>query len=286
MGSTTEGSEDPFASFTKLSPIIYLRNKPTSASPSPESPTICLLFWMDAALRHTAKFVNEYIKVLPNARIICIRTLSTDLLFKSSSPRVAPFVTALRASDGPMHFHVFSNGGMFSLYHIATEYRRSTGNPLPVKSLLFDSCPGRNHLVRTVRAFSYVLPKFFIFRMVGLCVIWTVILSHWLLSKLRGKPDGLEIAKNGLNDPELIDVGAKRCYMYSKSDELVHWKHVEEHIAQAKARGWQVTAEIFNAPHVGQMRADPERYWKLVWELILRDNIDTALMDSHTLASS
>ncbi|OAX84065.1 hypothetical protein ACJ72_01569 [Emergomyces africanus] len=285
MGSTTalisssssEGSEDFFSSFTKLSPLIYLHDKPSVACPSSKSPTICFLFWMDASLRHAAKFVSEYMRVLPNARIICMRTRSVDLFFrgsnKSHSQRVSPFVAALRASDGPMHFHIFSNGGLFSFYHIATEYRRSTGNPLPVKSLLVDSSPGRTDLAVSAKAFSYVLPKFVIFRMVGLCALWAALLAHWLVSKLRSGSSAFEMAKYELNDPKLIDIAAERCYIYSKSDELVHWRHVEEHAAQAKERGWQVSTEIFNGPHVGHMRADPERYWKLVWGLILRDNV-------------
>ncbi|OJD15674.1 hypothetical protein AJ78_04092 [Emergomyces pasteurianus Ep9510] len=272
--SSVEGFVDLWSSFTKLSPVIYLREQSPSASPSSESPTICLLFWMDAAPRHAAKFISEYIKVLPNARIICMRARTMDVLFGGSNKsRVSPFIAALQASDGPMHFHVFSNGGLYSLYHIATEYRGSTGHPLPVKSLLLDSSPGRTDLAVTAKAFSYALPKFVIFRMVGMCAIWAALLAHWLAYKLRAKPDPFEIAKNDLNDPRFIDIAAERCYMYSKNDEIVHWKHVEEHATQAKASGWHVSMEIFNGPHVGQMKADPERYWKLVWGLISQDNL-------------
>ncbi|EEH02876.1 conserved hypothetical protein [Histoplasma capsulatum G186AR] len=276
-GSSPERFDEIFSSFTKLSPTIYIRDKPTSASPSPESPreTICLLFWMDAAPRHTAKYINEYIKVLPNARIICMRTLSTDLMFRGSKKshrlRVVPLVSALCASDGPMHFHVFSNGGVFSLHHVAAEYRTSTGKPLPTKSLIFDSAPGRHALLATARAFSYGLPQFFLFRMVGLCVIWAVLISHWLACKLRRETNAIDLAGDEINDPTLIDLGAKRCYIYSKTDELVDWKHVEENVAQAKSRGWEVSAELFNGPHVGHMRSEPERYWKLVWGLVLRN---------------
>ncbi|KLJ06308.1 hypothetical protein EMPG_10292 [Blastomyces silverae] len=284
MGSTTgstESSDDVFASLTKLSSLIHLHEKPASASLSPESPspTICLLFWMDAAPRHAAKFLDKYITALPNARIICIRTLSKDVLLRGSEKshcmRVAPFVTALRASDGPMYFHVFSNGGMFSLYHIAAEYRRCTGNTLPIKSLILDSAPGQHDLTAAARAFSYAVPKFFILRMVGVCVIWAVLIAHWLVSKLGRKANAFDIAMNELNNPALIDVGAKRCYIYSKTDELVHWKHVEAHVAQAMARGWHVSTAVFNSPHVGHMRADPERYWKLVWGFVPRDIIQS-----------
>ncbi|EER40432.1 indole-diterpene biosynthesis protein PaxU [Histoplasma capsulatum H143] len=98
-GSSPERFDEIFSSFTKLSHTIYIRDKPTSASPSPESPreTICLLFWMDAQPRHTAKYVNEYIKVLPNALIICMRTLSTDLLFRGSKKSHRLRVVPLRS---------------------------------------------------------------------------------------------------------------------------------------------------------------------------------------------
>ncbi|PGH06046.1 hypothetical protein GX51_02637 [Blastomyces parvus] len=280
-GSSPEGSDDVFASLTKLSPLIYLREKPPLASSSPElpPPTICLLFWMDAAPRHAAKFVNKYITALPNARIICMGTISKDVLLRGSQKshrlRVAPFVTALRASDGPIHFHVFSNGGMYSLYQIATEYRSRVGKPIPIKSLIVDSAPGQHGLTTAARAFSYALPRFFIIRMVGACVIWTILIAHWLVSKLGRKGNAFDNAMIELNDPALIDVKAKRLYIYSKTDELVQWKHVEAHVAQAIATGWQVSTAVFKSPHVGHMRADPDRYWKLVWELIPRDVIQS-----------
>ncbi|EEH17268.1 hypothetical protein PABG_07355 [Paracoccidioides brasiliensis Pb03] len=282
MASTAEIPSDLFASFSKLSPAIYLRDGPTSTPSSLKSPppTICLLFWMDAVPRHAAKFVQEYIKILPNARIICMTTTSTDFLFKSSNEsrrmRVNPLISALRTSNnGPLHFHIFSNGGIVTLHHIAAEYREVTGEPLPIKSMLLDSAPGRSTFARGAKAFSYALPNLFLARILGMCLIWVALVTFWAVYKIKRVFPPIEASRDLINNPKFISIRAARCYVYSKVDELIYWKDVEEHAAEATGKGWRVSTEIFDAPHVGNMRADPERYWKLAMGLILQNSIDS-----------
>ncbi|ODH27256.1 hypothetical protein ACO22_04253 [Paracoccidioides brasiliensis] len=258
MASTAEIPSDLFTSFSKLSPAIYLRDGPTSTPSSLESPppTICLLFWMDAVPRHAAKFVQEYIKILPNARIICMTTTSTDFLFKSSNEsrrmRVNPLISALPA-----------------------EYREVTGEPLPIKSMLLDSAPGRSTFARGAKAFSYALPNLFLARILGMCLIWVALVTFWAVYKIKRVFPPIEAARDLINNPKFISIRAARCYVYSKVDELIYWKDVEEHAAEATGKGWRVSTEIFDAPHVGNMRADPERYWKLAMGLILQNSIDS-----------
>ncbi|PGH18816.1 hypothetical protein AJ79_00229 [Helicocarpus griseus UAMH5409] len=280
MGSASPPTPDIFTTFTKLSPVTYLREPPPSSSPltPSQTPTICLLFWMNALPRHTSKFVHEYLTALPHARIICIRTTSADFLLNSSDNsqrrRVAPFVNALLEpnsnEDVPLYFHVFSNGGMFTLYHIAASYRAATGSALPLKTLIVDSAPGRSSMSRTVKAFSYALPKFFLFRMLGQVAIWASLIVYAVLNRLRRRLHPMEVARRRLNDPSYIDRSAKRCYVYSKEDELIDWRHVEEHAREARRAGWEVDMELFEAPHVGSMRADRARYWRVVWGRLMR----------------
>jgi hypothetical protein len=71
-----------------------------------------------------------------------------------------------------------------------------------------------------------------------------------------------------------------RLYIYSKIDELIPYKDVEEHARQAKeelgirggGEGGEVRLEKFeNTSHVGHMRGDPERYWNSI-QKVWRDS--------------
>ncbi|KAK2789325.1 hypothetical protein FQN53_002167 [Emmonsiellopsis sp. PD_33] len=271
MGSPAKTADELFSPFTKLSPIIYIRDKPDpNPDPQTQTPTICLLFWMDAAPRIAIKFAQEYITRFPTSRIICMFTLARDLLLKTNqkaqSTRVAPFVNALTKPSGePLHVHAFSNGGTFTLHHIALGFRKITDQPLPIKSFIIDSAPGRTSLATSARAFSMAVPKFFIFRILGVCAVWAVLTAMYVYAKLRRLPDPMELARGTLNDLKFIGGGGERCYIYSERDELIRSRDVEDHAKQAKAKGWLVSLEKFDAPHVAHMRVDPERYWGVVW---------------------
>jgi hypothetical protein len=54
-------------------------------------------------------------------------------------------------------------------------------------------------------------------------------------------------------------------YLYSKEDDLVGYKDVEKHAAEARQRGWQAETEMFNgSPHVMHMRQFPDQYWNAI----------------------
>ena len=64
-----------------------------------------------------------------------------------------------------------------------------------------------------------------------------------------------------------------RTYVYSAEDEMVEWRDVERHAAEARqARGEAdttvpVRTERFHgSSHVAHVRLEPERYWRIVDE--------------------
>ena len=70
----------------------------------------------------------------------------------------------------------------------------------------------------------------------------------------KGKNGELVMRKEGV-----------RYYAFSKADKSIDERDVLAHAAQAKERGWRVCTESWeNAEHVGLMRVEPERYWKIV----------------------
>jgi hypothetical protein len=66
----------------------------------------------------------------------------------------------------------------------------------------------------------------------------------------------------------------RRCYVYSKEDELIKWEDVEEHAglaqeAEGEEGGKRVTLELFSGPHVAHLKGERKRYTEVVrrlWE--------------------
>ncbi|KAL4890527.1 hypothetical protein BDV59DRAFT_184132 [Aspergillus ambiguus] len=280
MGSSTES---PLAPFAKLGHSVYIQEPQISAADDQNAgrypKTILLAFWMNAPPRALAKYVVEYRRLAPSARIIFIRSSSNDFLIRftkrAQQARVTPAVEALRASqspDEPVFVHMFSNGGVFSTISLLEAYRRATGQPLRVSSMVFDSAPGIATLSAAIKAMAFVLPRTRILHFLSKMALWIVFSLGELLRRMVRMPHAVHVARRAINDRRLIRVmgeGEKntprRCYVYSDSDELVHWKDVERHADDAESKGWLVHREKFlGSPHVAHMKTDPDRYWSLV----------------------
>ncbi|KAL4907457.1 hypothetical protein BDW74DRAFT_124587 [Aspergillus multicolor] len=278
---------DDMASFSKLSPCIYIQEPDNSADDSGDYPrTIVIAFWMNAGTRSLVKYIAGYRKLAPRARIIFIRTSSTEFILRptkrSQHARLAPAVEALQTlpADSPIFIHMFSNGGVFAVTHLLEAYQKATGHPLCVSSTVIDSAPGTATLSGSFRAFSYALPKTWILNFLSKILLWTYLASFFVLSKAVGKifgiRDAISVARQTINDGKMMRGSNKagrprRCYIYSDADELVDWKDVETHASDAEVKGFVVRREKYaGSEHVAHMRADPERYWDTV-KLYLND---------------
>ncbi|KAL2215434.1 hypothetical protein M432DRAFT_593471 [Thermoascus aurantiacus ATCC 26904] len=233
--AATSAKENPFTPFSRLSPSVYLR-EPTTTSINNGNPAIIVIcFFMDAPPRILVKYVTEYVRLAPSARIIFILSSASDLLLRpttaSAQRHLTPAVEAIRASadpERPVFFHIFSNGGTLTALRLLVAYRDITGEPMPVSWMIIDSAPG----------------------------------------KITRAQDSATLAITAINDAKLFNgqVSAKkRCYIYSDADDLAHWRDMEAHAADAEAKGWVVECErSHGSPHVRHMRADPARYWGIV----------------------
>ncbi|KAL2868708.1 TMEM53 family protein [Aspergillus lucknowensis] len=287
------------APFTQLSPCIYVQEPDTSADDTGDYPrTIVLAFWMNAFSRSLVKYVAEYRRIAPRARIIFIRTSSTEFMLRPTKraqyARLAPAVELLRSlpPDSSVFFHMFSNGGVFAVTHLLEAYQRATGHPLRVSSTVIDSAPGTATLSGAIKAFSYVLPKQWFLRLFSKMLLYVYLASIFVLGKAVGKllgiRDAISVARQVINDGRIMRGSNKaspprRCYIYSDADELVNWEDVESHAFDAESKGFIVRREKFRgSEHVAHMKADPERYWKTV-KLYLKDpDLDQALSASST----
>ncbi|KAL2821749.1 hypothetical protein BDW59DRAFT_149976 [Aspergillus cavernicola] len=272
---------DYLAPFTQLSPCIYIQEPDPPVDDTGNHPqTIVIAFWMNAFPRSLVKYVTEYRRLAPRARIIFIRTSSTEFMLRPTKraqyARLAPAVEALQAlsPDSPVFFHMFSNGGVFAVTHLLEAYQKATGHPLRVSSTVIDSAPGMATLSGAIRAFSYVLPKRWILRLFSKILLYAYLTSMFVLGKAIGKVlgirDTVSVARQVINDSRIMRGSDKaspprRCYIYSDADELVDYKDVEKHASDAESKGFIVRREKFlGSEHVAHMKANPERYWNTV----------------------
>jgi Eukaryotic protein of unknown function (DUF829) len=276
---------NPLAPFVALSECIYLCEPTTTmtttgASSDRKTATTCIVltFWMNAPPRALVKYVSEYARRAPTARIIFILSWSSEfslrLTARAQRRRLIPAVEAIRASSpagSPILLHLFSNGGLFTAAHLLLTYRRITGHAMPLSSMIIDSAPGRASFATSSRALSFALPQTRFRRLLGVAGIYVLLLVLYLWRVITGAPDIVTFARTRINDPDLVGVDGKsgrarnQCYIYSETDDLIPWQDVEKHAAEAEATGWVVRREKFSgSPHVGHMRADPARYWGII----------------------
>lgn len=272
---TAPTKEDPLAGFVQLSPSVYIQESRISTQGRPPK-IIVLAFWMNAPPRALVKYVKEYRLLAPTARIIFLLSSTQDFTLSATTAaqeaRVAPAVDAIRGFDGPdnpVFLHMFSNGGVCNGAHVLAEYKKTTGKPLCVSSMIFDSAPGKPTFTAAVRAFSFRLPRMWVVRLICQVLLYLTLVLFGLIRRVIRLPDDITQSRATVNDPGLLHGASKdtrrRCYIYSETDRLVDYKDVESHAFDAKMNGWSVFLERFQGtPHVGHMKADPERYWKIV----------------------
>jgi hypothetical protein len=195
--------------------------------------------------------------------------------------------------------HVFSNGGAHSALALARLTARggplfSPASPSPPSSssgpalgacarLVLDSTPGAETFASGFRALSAAaagLP--WPLRLLARAAVPFVLAGMVLRSVLTLRRSFVARLRRGVNDPELFCLPAspsspsrgerwagRRVYLYSRADEMVDWRAVEAHAAEAKAKGYVVTMEEFvGSRHVGHVQADGGRYWAAVRRLV------------------
>lgn len=279
--ASNSADENPLDSFVKVAPSVYLQEPADLPDDGTPSKIILLAFWMNAPPRALVKYVLEYRRLAPSAKIFFILSSTEDFTVRGTvsaqQARVAPAVEAIRASvspENPVFLHMFSNGGVCTTTHLLSMYKKTVGKPLSISSMIIDSAPGRATITAAARAFSYALPKMWILRFFSKVILYTALVFFGMLRKLTRMPDAVSRARRAINDKRLLHAAnakgvLRRCYLYSDADRLIDCKDVETHAVEAESKGWIVQREKFQgSQHVGHMRADPGRYWGIVAEYL------------------
>lgn len=176
--------------------------------------------------------------------------------------------------------HVFSNAGGVNLEAICNAYYAVYHAPLPIETVIFDSTPGGEEWRRDgvswyigiAAGFGSTLPTSlpkWLLRILAFGISVPLVTFLMIIPCMLGRESLPGRCRRAVNAPNRIPLQSKRLYIYSDGDPLIHPSHIERHAVDAKKIGYpSVRLENFgNSTHVGHLRKDPERYWRVVSEV-------------------
>jgi hypothetical protein len=267
---------------------------------------IVLCTWLGAGKKHIAKYVREYRKIAPYARILLIESSVWIVTARYSKQREAikPAVDAVRivldeckysglksTTRPKIVIHTFSNGGEFLSTHVpiapslilissvgtnsATQLlivlRKQLGYLVPISSITCDSGPARGAYWKTYLSMTTSLPKGLFWQIVGPPIVLTtcnvLFSSQWLGWE---KPE--DMYRRTLLDKDIVS--CKRiCYIYSKADTHVDCDDVTSHAEIARQKGWDVEQILFedtpHCNHISKYRAEYVDVMTTTWQSVI-----------------
>lgn len=255
--------------------IAYFDSSMTLSTSNQTEPGLIIVFgWMNARDAHLAKYVSQYLKTYPKARILLIRCsveqfFVTPLRVRALRPALPVLQNFMAESEASidtntprMLLHVFSNGGVSTSVMLWNMLKaEAAAERIPLHVTVMDSCPGYGRWDTSYHAMSLLFP------------FWLSPLAHlvvgvfWLIFVPTGVGLPQDNNANAFNETIRMQRELRRTYTYGTGDKAVAWQDVEAHAKEAGARGLNVRMEAFEgAAHVSHARVDPERYWRIVNE--------------------
>lgn len=272
-----------------ISPVRRTRNVGS------EPPALVILCtWLGGATpKRIEKYTQGYHRLWPSSRILIIRTTLSEYLVQSTSSlhrKLRPAQREIRRlglevpdqdklpsrpEGGEMILHIFSQGGS----NTATQLLESMNailatlgvqGPLPLRQIVFDSCPGDPGVYSSFLAAARSLPDMSILRPFGGVAMFILAAGLVGMEATGLKAPLAKTMRSQLNDPEIFSRRAARLYLTSKADNIVDSRDVEEHRKQAAAKGFATDILWFQkAAHCSLVLEDDAAYWDAIssgWE--------------------
>ncbi|KGQ09345.1 hypothetical protein BBAD15_g5329 [Beauveria bassiana D1-5] len=295
----------PLAPLRRIGDDVYLYEPSGPADPSYRGPSLIVMTtWLGgASARNIGHYVAGHRTLFREAAVLLVTARLSEITvtpFARMHARLQPArdVIArhvlcgggqLRDDDGQgdgnaaaadsspfILWHIFSNGGLnmaIQLARITREALAATGLTDSAEldratgGVIMDCCPGDSSLSRTLRAAAYSLPNTWAAQTVGrLLLLPTIaVLLGAQNAGLLGRGRSLAALYRGAHDPAVFGSSVRRLYLYSVSDDLVPWRFVNQHMAEAQQKGIVVDGEaIPGGRHCALLRGDAGRYWRAV----------------------
>lgn len=231
----------------------------------------------------------KYMALYPHARMILATIALPEFLTPNESRRRASMEPALEAilaqppsatTKDRILVHGFSNGSLKRLWALIVLYQKKTGKPFPAQLVVYDSCPGiAGRFWRDFYVLSRQLPRNLVMRF--LVKIFAYTFSAFLAFLFNWTPFWQTFFKQPLrelNDDKFMSAGARRVYIYSKEDKVIHWEDVEKHARIAEEKGTAVEKWcVSGTEHCAHGKGDNwNEYWELVTSAWGRSQLDGA----------
>lgn len=115
-----------------------------------------------------------------------------------------------------------------------------------------------------MNAFSLGFPKFAPVHLVCLGLLYVVFGIYKILWRLFGGVDLIDAIRRDLNDERIFRKEARRLYVFSRGDEMVRWSDVEDHVEEARRRGFGGDGGVGmvrfgETPHCGHLMGEENR---------------------------
>lgn len=275
------------------------------AAPPPPPTLIVMCTWLGGATdKRIQRYTQGYHHLWPAAKILLIRSSNAEYAFWSASylrRKLRPAIHAIRRITGEAAesasatptgtlLHIFSNGGAYVATQLVTSMNtilQSLGpqpGPMPLRQIVFDSCPGGMTLKRGYQAAARALPASPL-RPFGRAALYLAVLGIVGSETVGIRRPLCETVQEQLNDPAVFAPGAVRVYMSSTADDIVYTEEVLAHRDKAAVRGLRTQTVIFSrAEHCALIREDEAMYWGPIasaWEKV--DAPTTTAASSSTM---
>lgn len=259
---------------------------------------IIMCTWLGGATdKRIQRYTEGYHHLWPKASILLIRTSNAEYAFYSSRylrQKLRPAIHAIRrindktfrrdsassfssspssaaATPSGTLLHIFSNGGAYvatqlisSMNSILKSVGGLAGPPMPLRQIVFDSCPGGMTVDRGYQAAARALPVSPL-RPLGQAALYLAVLGIVGSETVGFRKPLCEAVQQQLNDPGVFDAGAVRVYMSSTADDIVYTEEVLAHRDDAAVRGFRTETAVFSrAAHCALVREDEAMYWGMI----------------------
>ncbi|OAQ97800.1 hypothetical protein LLEC1_02556 [Akanthomyces lecanii] len=274
--------------FHNLSDQVLVRDGEVGAAKdATTSPDVVAIYgWGDCLPQHVAKYADGFRALFPRAKQIVVLSPIAKAMFTSREQRrghMTPVVNHLFGSSDAGHgagiaqrdskilIHAMSSTGAINFAATLDAYSERSKRPMPHTLFIMDSTPGGTNLTwvnlkRWSRAMALGTAKWFPWPFVATQSVWALfLLLNTLYLWVRRQQHAGAWSRIASNQEAFATKHARRLYMYSKDDDLIGYKDIEEHASDSEKLGYAVdTKEFAGSGHVGHMRLHSEDYWAAI----------------------
>lgn len=246
----------------------------TDDSEEDKETVVLILGWAGSIDKHLAKYSLLY----EQKGCITIRcSISMEqILFKTNGARkvaekLLELLSDLSLDLNPVMIHLFSNGGGGVYRQISQLVHQSNPPLLDIRGCVLDSAPSKVSIFTAVRAsFRAIQVKLtwlrypiaaFVFLVMSTVYLYNFIATLLGLSTTQRHSYYRAMKEDKARCPQL--------YLFSKADDLVPHKDVQEMVDYRKSKGIDVESICWDdSPHVQHLRVHREAYIAAVYNFL------------------